>query len=1272
MNIQTALRCCFLGILIFVVLGVMAIPATHGNQAKEIGKDHKRFYLSGSTLDVIEVLALSSIEKGTVKEVIIRYNMIRSELEADWLYNGQVIGHTPMPKGLNKSIRFTYNKSLPGSISVRFTGPKGQVQLTHVSVLLDLIKGKGDLVGKEEVDKQQKYNLLSQMTKISPSTPRKDYKIANEVKEQLIQKILDQNLMDEEAIRSNIAEKNTISILAKGKNITLSGKIKGSQEERIIIAYLKEAAEEVEGVKVIKTEVFLIKPDVYVIIPFVPDIIGKSQREAEEIIKNSGFKHKVEFHSSYKEEYQEKEGKVVRQSPEAGKQMRKDSEIRITVYNPPDVIPEFYFSISPKIAEPGQKVTGNITLDRAPTTAPEEFQIVQYYQFLKTPRKVSVPRGSKDTTFEILLPKDLTLLIDQDAEATVGVKQIRTMNEKKDAIHIQMLTEVESVSLSRNKVVGGEEVVATIRLNRPAIGDGNRVNIFAENNQDDIVRLESTRPVIPPGQTTGTLLIETRKPTEEISRLVPLSFKCNKKSVSASLVVCKYKIALIGLFEKPELQAGEGRISLDATKAHDFTVYAKLNYPAPYGGMTFELRKEGDHTDKIHIPETITISHGTDLNFFEATVDSASTEGEAYIYAFDEDETKHRFVLMFYKPAEIKEEPPGEVLPDLTVSSIRIGGAISEGALPQVVVEFKNNGGATITEDFKFRMKLDDWEEVYELKKPEIPPDGIKTRLYRILAIKPGENQFQISLDIDNNVAESDENNNEVTIPVVWDSPQVTSRMSDLEIVDISSQGDLVEGERQSLSMIVKNSGDRSPEKVNPDVSSSSIRIILWFKRQGEAEWNLFQEPHRDMITIRPDQTVSYSFSKDAINTLPAGEYRIRGIVDDWAQLKDKNFQNNVLEKEITIAPSPIRVKSFSPRRAGWGGKILLNISTGRDLKDPDRPVSLSVKFNDSEGVIHSIIETTSWQDYTLTVGVPEGATSGPISVSGYGVTGKSQSDIAIYGPPTITEISPQAASVGSTIIVRGSNFVPPGGGDGTAVFYACSRSSEDGCEIQLLSNRITETELQFEIPSDALSGPLTIKTAIAGQQFSVNSQIPLIILPKITSFFPSKGHEGDEIKIYGSNINPGSRVQFNGVEAEVLGPVGVVGKELIAKVPPGAATGKVQIIADEGQAESDNDFRVLTGPTISSVSPQKGPEGIIVTIEGQDLDLITSASILITRSGGSSSIITEIVGTPTKNSAQVRIPFGINEVGEVEISVYFPVHHSNRVTFEVTPKEDN
>ena len=108
---------------------------------------------------------------------------------------------------------------------------------------------------------------------------------------------------------------------------------------------------------------------------------------------------------------------------------------------------------------------------------------------------------------------------------------------------------------------------------------------------------------------------------------------------------------------------------------------------------------------------------------------------------------------------------------------------------------------------------------------------------------------------------------------------------------------------------------------------------------------------------------------------------------------------------------------------------------------------------------------------------------------------------------------------------------------------------------------------------------------------------------PVITGFSPAVGPSGTDVTISGSGLTGTTAVAFHGIPSESFSTSPF---EIIARVPPGATTGKIAVTAPGGTAFSTADFTV-PGPTITSFSPTSGLAGTIVTINGTDFTGVSS-----------------------------------------------------------------
>ncbi len=120
----------------------------------------------------------------------------------------------------------------------------------------------------------------------------------------------------------------------------------------------------------------------------------------------------------------------------------------------------------------------------------------------------------------------------------------------------------------------------------------------------------------------------------------------------------------------------------------------------------------------------------------------------------------------------------------------------------------------------------------------------------------------------------------------------------------------------------------------------------------------------------------------------------------------------------FTLTPAPT-LTSLSPTSGGVGSVVTL---VGTDF-GPSQGSSLVV-FNGVEAT------AAAWSDTSITVQVPNGASSGPVTVI---VAGQASNDVSftVTTTPTVNTVSPSAAAVGVTITLLGSNFGPSQGGSG-------------------------------------------------------------------------------------------------------------------------------------------------------------------------------------------------------------------------------------------------
>jgi RHS repeat-associated protein len=173
----------------------------------------------------------------------------------------------------------------------------------------------------------------------------------------------------------------------------------------------------------------------------------------------------------------------------------------------------------------------------------------------------------------------------------------------------------------------------------------------------------------------------------------------------------------------------------------------------------------------------------------------------------------------------------------------------------------------------------------------------------------------------------------------------------------------------------------------------------------------------------------------------------------------------------VFIVPNPV-ITSLSPPSAGVGGTVTLN---GTDFgPGPGGQGGAQVSIN---GVVASAV---NWLDTSVQVTVPTNATSGPVTLTRYGVASNA-SQFTLTGQPAVTAVSPTAGPIGSVVTITGSGF-------GSTQ----SNSVVDFNGVVASASGWTDTQILAVVPSGATTGPVTIKVAglTAESSFSINSTV--------------------------------------------------------------------------------------------------------------------------------------------------------------------------------------
>ncbi|MCL5037083.1 MAG: IPT/TIG domain-containing protein [Chloroflexi bacterium] len=258
------------------------------------------------------------------------------------------------------------------------------------------------------------------------------------------------------------------------------------------------------------------------------------------------------------------------------------------------------------------------------------------------------------------------------------------------------------------------------------------------------------------------------------------------------------------------------------------------------------------------------------------------------------------------------------------------------------------------------------------------------------------------------------------------------------------------------------------------------------------------------------------------------------------------------------------------------------------------------------------------------------------------------------FRQPVVSSVSPTTGTPLLPVTVLGQNF---GNVQGT------SKVEFNGTDATTISSWL-DSIIQCEVPIGATTGPVLVTTnygtSNADVIFTVSTQT------HVDSVTPSSGPVGTTVTITGSNFNTSQgvgTVTFNGTDAGLA--TSWTYTQIICDVPVGASTGPVVVTTTNGVSNSDKTFTVTTPPptppSVDTVTPNSGPTGTTVTIDGNLFGVTQVGGSTIAFNGTDAGVATSWSDT----EIVCDVPVGAT-TGEVVVTVGGQAS-SNGPTFTVT-----
>jgi len=285
-------------------------------------------------------------------------------------------------------------------------------------------------------------------------------------------------------------------------------------------------------------------------------------------------------------------------------------------------------------------------------------------------------------------------------------------------------------------------------------------------------------------------------------------------------------------------------------------------------------------------------------------------------------------------------------------------------------------------------------------------------------------------------------------------------------------------------------------------------------------------------------------------------------------------------------APAPDTtpfIESFSPEHGTPGTTVTI---IGRNFSE-----TISDYHITFDGIQAEVVSASTTQ---ITVIVPQGATTGKITVELHNTTATSAIDFTCTSSasptPLITSFFPTSGPIGSTVSIYGSNFsTTPSGNTVTIGGIAAAVTSA------------SPTQLTVTVPQGAISGKILVRvnnlSGVSAEAFTVT--VPTAPLPAISTFAPTTGRAGITVTITGVNFSPtpaDNIVKLGDVQATVISATST---ELVITIPNGAPSTLFTLTIHGVMVISHDVFLVIPPPTIDSFSPAGGLIGSTVSIVG-------------------------------------------------------------------------
>jgi hypothetical protein len=196
---------------------------------------------------------------------------------------------------------------------------------------------------------------------------------------------------------------------------------------------------------------------------------------------------------------------------------------------------------------------------------------------------------------------------------------------------------------------------------------------------------------------------------------------------------------------------------------------------------------------------------------------------------------------------------------------------------------------------------------------------------------------------------------------------------------------------------------------------------------------------------------------------------------------------------------------------------------------------------------------------------------------------------------PTIAQVSPTPVKAGTALTIEGADLdlvreVAFTGGSKVTGFTS-----------------VSATQIVLNVPADAKDGP--IKLSVASLEEVTSAQQLVMSVPTINAISPDPAKTGSSVTVSGIDLDLVTRVSFGGDKVGVIQNASAT--ELTVGVPTDAQSGSVTFSTAAGKTVTSSTALTMVKPVIGNISPTDIQVNNVLTITGNDLDIVSKVQFM-------------------------------------------------------------